>query len=289
MAARRPFQGDETADKSGRLPYMVVMDASAPKPAGLRPLLGAEDPAVAEIVNPEGRGGYFLLACHAGRAIPASLGTLGLDEAALSAHIGWDIGAADITRRLSRQLDTPAVLANYSRLVIDLNRLPGAIDSIPAESDGITIPGNRDLGNGAREQRIDGLFWPYHNRVAEVFAARWNGGRPCALLAIHTFTPRLNGGLPRPWEVGFLWNRDNRLARPLIRHLRDKGLCVGDNEPYSGRSFGFSVDYHAGDAGVPHVGIEIRQDLVDTAAGAERWATLLGDALCAIGSVRAAL
>lgn len=264
------------------------MDASAPKPAGPRPLIGPDDPAVAEILNPEGRGGFFVLACHAGRAIPGSLGTLGLDEAALSAHIGWDIGAADIARHLSRRLDAPAVLATYSRLVIDLNRLPGAIDSIPAESDGISIPGNLDLGNDDRMRRIDGLFWPYHNRVAEAFASRWNGGRPTALIAIHTFTPCLKGGLPRPWEAGFLWNRDDRMARPLIRHLRDKGLCVGDNEPYSGRYFGFSADYHAGDAGVPHVGIEIRQDLVDTPAGAERWATLLGDAICAICPVRAA-
>ncbi|WP_316978179.1 N-formylglutamate amidohydrolase [Shumkonia mesophila] len=267
---------------------MVVMDASAPKPAGLCPLLGADDPAVAEILNPDGRSGFFLLACHAGRAIPRSLGTLGLDEAALAAHIGWDIGAADIVRRLSPRLDAPAVLATYSRLAIDLNRLPGAIDSIPAESDGTAIPGNRDLGNEAREQRIDGLFWPYHNRVAEAFASRWNGGRPAALIAIHTFTPCLNGGLPRPWEAGLLWNRDDRLARPLIRHLQERNLCVGDNQPYSGRSFGFSMDYHAGDAGVPHVGIEIRQDLVDTPAGAERWAALIEEALLAVGPVRAA-
>ncbi len=264
------------------------MDASAPKPAGPRPLLGADDPAVAEILNPEGRGGFFILACHAGRAIPASLGTLGLDEAALSAHIGWDIGAADIARRLSRRLDAPAVLATYSRLVIDLNRLPGAIDSIPAESDGTTIPGNLDLGNEARALRIDSLFWPYHNRVAEAFAARWNGGRPTALVAIHTFTPCLKGGLPRPWEAGFLWNRDDRLARPLIRHLQERGFCVGDNEPYSGRYFSFSMDYHAGDAGVPHVGIEIRQDLVNTPTGTDRWAALIEDALNAIGPVHAA-
>jgi predicted N-formylglutamate amidohydrolase len=267
---------------------MVVMDASAPKPAGPCPPLGADDPAIAEILNPEGRGGFFLLACHAGRAIPRSLGTLGLDETALSAHIGWDIGAADIVRRLSQRLDAPAVLATYSRLVVDLNRLPDAIDSIPAESDGITIPGNRDLDNEARAWRIDNLFWPYHNRVAGAFAARWNGGRPTTLVAIHTFTPCLNGGLPRPWEAGFLWNRDDRLARPLIHILQERGFCVGDNEPYSGRYFSFSMDYHAGDAGVPHVGVEIRQDLVDTPAGAERWAVLIGDALSAIGPVQAA-
>lgn len=264
------------------------MDASASKLAGLPPLLDAGDPAVAETLNPDGKGGFFLLACHAGRAIPRSLDSLGLDEAALSAHIGWDIGAGDIVRRLSPRLDAPAVLATYSRLVIDLNRLPGAIDSIPAESDGTIIPGNRDLGNEARARRIDDLFWPYHNRVAEAFASRWNGGRPTALVAIHTFTPCLKGGLPRPWEAGILWNRDDRLALPLIRQLRDRGIRVGENEPYSGRYFGFSMDYHAGDAGVPHVGIEIRQDLVDSPGAAERWADLLADGLRASNPLRAA-
>lgn len=260
---------------------MGAMHASLPEPAELSPLLDPDDPAVAETLNPDGEGTFFVLACHAGRAIPAALGTLGLAEGARAAHIGWDIGAADIARGLSRRLDAPAVLAVYSRLVVDLNRLPGTVECIPAVSDGTIIPGNRDLDDSARIRRLDSLFWPYHNRVAGAFAARWNGGRPAALVAIHTFTPRLNGGPPRPWEAGILWNRDDRLARPLIRHLRSRGICVGENEPYSGRDRGFSMDYHAGDAGVPHVGIEIRQDLADTAAGADRWAVLLGDALAA--------
>jgi len=255
------------------------MDASPSVLARFPTILDPGDPAVAETLNPDGKGGFFLLACHAGRTIPRSLGTLGLDETALSTHIGWDIGAGDVVRRLSPRLDSPAVLATYSRLVIDLNRLPGAVDSIPGESDGTIIPGNRDLDNAARTRRIDEIFWPYHNRVAETFAARWNGGHPTALVAIHTFTPRLKGGLPRPWEAGILWNRDDRLALALIRHLRDRGVRVGENEPYSGRYFGFSMDYHAGDAGVPHVGIEIRQDLVDSPGAADRWADLLADAL----------
>lgn len=268
-------------DKPRGLPYMGGMDATAPKTIGIPPLLRSDDPAVAEIVNPDGPGPFFLLACHAGQAIPAVLGTLGLDSDRRAAHIGWDIGAAEITRRLAKRLDGPAVLAAYSRLVIDLNRLPGTFDSVPAESDGTLIPGNRDLDQAARTQRIDSIFWPYHNLVADTFAARWNKGHPAALVAVHTFTPCLNGGSPRPWEVGILWNRDDRLAAPMIRHLRDQGFCVGENEPYSGRDRGFSMDYHAGDAGLPHVAIEVRQDLAASPSGAERWATLLADTLTA--------
>lgn len=258
---------------------MGSMDAAAPRTLEIPPLLGPEDPAVAEIITPDGGGAFFLLVCHAGRAIPSRLGTLGLDGAQRAAHIGWDIGAADIARRLSKRLDAPAILAAYSRLVIDLNRLPGALDSIPAESDGTVVPGNLGLDETARGQRIDSLFWPYHNLVADAFAARWNNGHPAALVAVHTFTPCLSGGNPRPWEVGIMWNRDERLAAPMIRHLREQGLCVGENEPYSGKNKGFSMDYHAGDAGLPHVAIEVRQDLAGTPEGAERWADLLADAL----------
>jgi len=257
------------------------MDAAAPRPVGIPPLLRPGDPPVAEIVNPGGKGPFFLLVCHAGQAIPASLGTLGLDGARRATHIGWDIGAAEIARGLAARLDGPAVLATYSRLVIDLNRLPGAFDSIPEESDGTMIPGNRNLDEAARIQRVDSLFWPYHNQVAGAFAARWNNGHPAALAAIHTFTPCLNGASPRPWDAGILWNRDGRLAVPMIRHLQALGLRVGDNEPYSGRNGGFSAEYHAGDAGLPHVTIEVRQDLVASPAGAGRWAGLLADALMA--------
>lgn len=258
---------------------MGGMDALAPNLEAPPPLLGPADPAVAAIVNPGGRGPFFLLACHAGRAIPACLKDLGLDDRERARHIGWDIGAADISRGLARRLDAPAVLAGYSRLVIDLNRLPGAVDSIPEESDGTVVPANLGLDDDARARRVDAIFWPYHNLVADAFAARWNDGRPAALVAVHTFTPCLRGGNPRPWEAGILWNRDDRLAVPMIGHLRGLGFQVGENEPYSGRDRGFSMDYHAGDAGLPHVAIEVRQDLVDTPAGAERWAAILADTL----------
>lgn len=256
------------------------MDATSPLVADFPPLLAPNDPAVFETLNSRGTSPVFLLCCHAGRRIPAELGDLGLDDDDRARHISWDIGAAEITRNLSALLDAPAMLATYSRLVIDLNRLPGAFDSIPAISDKTRIPGNNGLTERDRTRRLDGIFWPYHNGAADAYAAHCARIANAAMVTIHSFTPRLNGGTLRHWDAGILWNRDTRLALPMIKYLRDKaGLSVGDNEPYSGKKHGFSLDYHAGDAGRPHLAFEIRQDLIDTPEGIARWSELLADAL----------
>ncbi len=256
------------------------MDATAPLTAGLPSLLGAGDPPVYRTVNATGTAPVLLLCCHAGRAVPGALGDLGLDDELRARHIGWDIGAEPLTLRLAERLNAPAVLGTYSRLVVDPNRAPGASDSIPEVSDGVRVPANCNLSENDRVQRLHSVFWPYHTAVGETYAARCRKRADTVLVAIHTFTPRLNGGTLRPWEAGILWNRDERLSGPMVEHLRDRaGLTVGDNQPYSGREFGFSVDYHAGDAGRPHVAIEVRQDLLTTGEAADEWSALLADAL----------
>ena len=186
-----------------------------------------------------------------------------------------------VTRRLAERLDAPAVLAGYSRLVIDCNRPPGDPTSIAQVSDGILIPGNLDLDDAAADARLNALFWPYHRAIAQMLAQRWRhgNGRAPALIAIHSFTPVM-GGFRRPWQIGVLWNRDPRLASLLLDGFRaDETLCVGDNEPYSGREVGFTMNAHGGAAGLAHVEIELRQDLIADASGCERWARVVGDAL----------
>jgi len=265
----------------GRKPVKrcAAMDVTNPSITDYPSLLDANDPPISEVINRRGNASVFLLCCHAGRSIPRELGDLGLNGEDRARHISWDIGAAEVTRELSGLLDAPAMLANYSRLVIDLNRLPGAFDSIPGVSDKIRIPGNGDLNDSDRTRRLDDIFWPYHNAAADAYAAHCDRVADAAMVTIHSFTPRLNGGTLRHWEAGILWNRDARLARPMIDFLRKAGVCVGDNEPYSGRKHGFSLNYHAGDAGHPHLAIEVRQDLIDTPEGIARWSRLLADAL----------
>jgi predicted N-formylglutamate amidohydrolase len=247
-------------------------------------LLSRADPPPFTLVNPNGRAPAVLVCDHADNAIPARLKQLGLEPAALTQHIAWDIGAAQVTRLLSARLDAPAVLAGYSRLVIDCNRPPGHPTSIVAISDGIIIHGNSNLDDAHADIRLNQVFWPYHHAVAQTLAHHWRHDQDHApaLIAVHSFTPAMNG-VSRPWHLGVLWNRDPRLAEPLLAHLRaDPALCVGDNEPYSGREVGFTMSTHGAAAGLPHVELEIRQDLLTDDAGCEHWAGVVGDALEAV-------
>jgi len=244
-------------------------------------LLGPDDPPPFTVVNPQGQAPAVLVCDHASRALPVALAQLGLGPAALAQHIAWDIGAAQVTRLLAARLDAPAVLAGYSRLVIDCNRSPGDPTSMAEMSDGIVIPGNQAIDDAAAELRLNEAFWPYHHAVTQVLAQRWrhDRGHAPALIAIHSFTPTMNG-FARPWHIGVLWNRDPRLAAPLLAQLRaNPELCVGDNQPYSGREVGFTMEAHGSAAGLPHLEIEIRQDLIADDDGCARWAAIVGTAL----------
>jgi predicted N-formylglutamate amidohydrolase len=247
-------------------------------------LLGPDDPPPFEILHPERRAPLLIICDHASRAMPRALGQLGLDETLLMRHIGWDIGAAAVTRRLAALLDAPAVLCGYSRLVIDCNRGLGDPTSIPEESDGVAVPGNVGLTPAARVARVEGIFRPYHAAIEAQLAAFAERGIVPVVFSVHSFTPVMNG-FARPWHVGVLWDKDPRVPVPLIAELAaaDPRRIVGDNEPYSAREpSGYSIRTHAEPAGLPHAAVEIRQDLIDTPSGAAQWADILAAGLAAI-------
>ena len=251
-------------------------ESPRPRPTAL---VGEDDPPPYTLLNGEGRRPILLVCDHASRAVPRALAGLGLDDVALSRHIGWDIGAAELTRRLALRLDAPAVLAGYSRLVIDLNRPPGDPQSILAVSDGVAVPGNAGLCAAAQEERAEAFHWPYHHAVDQAFARLRRQGPEPLFFSVHTFTPSL-GGEDRQWDLGVLWNRDPRMAVPLIDILRETaGLCVGDNQPYSGKDIAYTLNLHAGVAGLAHCAIEVRQDHCESEGGLDRFANLLTAAL----------
>jgi len=219
--------------------------------------------------------GLILLCDHAANAIPPAYGTLGLPPDQLRRHIAYDIGAAGVTRSLAAALGAPALMTRYSRLLIDPNR--GADDPtlIMRLSDGAVIPGNRRLDEAEREKRTRLYYAPYHRAIDAVIDQCLSTGVPPMLLSIHSFTESWKEA-PRPWHVGVLWDREQRLARPLLDAFYAEGdLIVGDNEPYSGQLEGDCLWQHATQRGLINALIEVRQDLIRNAAGQETWARRL--------------
>ena len=252
----------------------MVQDLPGSHPtADALPLLGADDPAPVRVLRTDGRSDFLLTADHAGQTIPRRLGTLGLPPAELDRHIGWDIGIAAVTERLSASLDATAVFQAYSRLVIDCNRSPEVESSIPVISEATEIPGNRGISEAERLARRREIFMPYHDRIRGLLDARKAAKRRTVVIAMHSFTPVFKGE-SRAMQIGVLYNRDKRLAHILMELLRAEGdVVIGDNAPYSVSDLtDYTVPIHAERRGLPHVEIEIRQDLIADGPGQASWA-----------------
>jgi len=240
------------------------------------PLLEPDEPDPATLENEAGDSVFFFTCEHAGRFFPRRLGRLGLPEAETLRHIAWDIGIGAVGRDLSRLLNAAAILQTYSRLVIDCNRDPNVPSSIPEISESTEIPGNYRLGEAERAARVDAIFRPYHNAIGAALDRRAAADRVSVLVAMHSFTPVFKG-VSRPWHVAVLFNRDPRLAHALAELLRDEGdLMVGENEPYRVSDLtDYTVPVHGERRGLPHVELEIRQDLITDQAGQREWAERL--------------
>ena len=239
-------------------------------------MIGRDDPPPFVILHEHGTAPALIVCDHASRAFPRGMRRLGLPELPSWQHIAWDIGAGELARGLSHALDAPAVLAGYSRLVVDCNRRPDDPEAFRKVSDGWEIPGNQDLTEFERRVRLASFFDPYHEAIAAMLAGFRAREVVPLVISVHSFTPSL-GGEHRPWHVGVLWDKDEPSARRLIEGLSAvEDIVVGDNEPYSGKHpSDFTIDHHAESAGLPHVCIEVRQDQLESPAGTERWVRLL--------------
>ena len=227
-----------------------------------------------ERYGPEGDGGLLFVCDHASNALPERYGTLGLAAQLFDTHIAYDIGAAEVTRVLADAFHAPAILARWSRLLIDLNR--GADDPtlVMKLSDGSVVPGNAGANDAEIAERRAHFHAPYHAAIASEIAAARAGGATPVLVSMHSFTPSWKGK-KRPWDVGVLWDRDGRLARPLMARLAEAGFTVGDNEPYSGELENDCMYKHGTMNGLAHVLIEMRQDLIGSRDAARDFAARL--------------
>lgn len=247
---------------------------------GPYPLIGAGDAPPYLTYNSNGSARVLLVADHASPFFPAAMNQLGLEDWVLDRHVTWDIGSDQLTEYLADLLDAPAILAGFSRLIIDPNRKLDDPTAFVQVSDGISIPGNLALNAEQKALRVQSFFAPYHGAIARRLDEFQAGGTVPVLISVHTCTP-VFAQFVRPWHIGVMWDKDPRIAVPMMENLRKvEDVCFGDNEPYSGRhSHDFTIDHHAEHAGLPHVGIEVRQDLVRDSAGARKWAGVLAAAL----------
>ena len=221
-------------------------------------------------ITGQDRPGPWLVTCdHATNLVPPEVcgGDLGLPPADMGRHIAYDVGAAGVVLALAEALGGPAILSRFSRLVIDPNRGEDDPTLVMRLYDATIVPGNRDVTPPEVERRLDAFHRPYHAALGRLMAREG-----AIMVAVHSFTPRLNGRAPRPWHVGVLSAWDRRLADPLLARLAaEPDLAVGDNEPYGGHLPGDSVDRHALRHGRPNVLLELRHDLIEAPADQRAW------------------
>jgi predicted N-formylglutamate amidohydrolase len=233
--------------------------------------------------------GLLVLCDHADNALPEEYGTLGLRPQDLNRHIAYDLGAAAVAERLAETLGAPALLASFSRLLIDPNRGLDDPTLIMQISDGLIVPGNVGLGAAEIAARIERFYTPYHRAIGRAVEAGLRAGKPPVIVSVHSFTQAWRG-VPRPWAVSVLWDKDPRLALPLFAGLNAMpDIEVGDNEPYSGQLKGDTLYRHATARGLAHALIEIRQDLILSPEGQAEWADRLAAVLGGILSGGSAL
>jgi len=248
-------------------------------------LIAADEPPAVTEFRRDGRSDFVILVDHASRRIPKSLRALGLPESELVRHIAWDIGALGVAERVSEALDATLVAQNYSRLVIDCNRPPSTPSAIPTSSEFTPIPGNEAIGEAEREARRLAVHAPYHDHIAALLDDRARQGRKTILIAQHSMTPLFKGSR-REMQAAVLYNRDGRFATALRDTLSDIiGSAVADNQPYAmADDSDHTLPIHGEQRGLLHVGLELRQDLVENEAGQLLWADKLSKALRTAGS-----
>jgi len=243
-------------------------------------LIAPDEPSPVTVERPQGRSSFVILVDHASARIPRRLGDLGVPPAELRRHIAWDIGALAVARLVAEALEATLVAQNYSRLVIDCNRDPKVPTSIPTLSELTEIPGNRDLSDVQRLARRRSIFDPYHDTISALLAQRIAAGRRTIVIAQHSMTDVFKG-TRREMHAAVLYNRDPRFARLVLDRLRrDPRLIVGDNQPYFvSDETDYTIPRHGERNGLPHVEIEIRQDLLADEAGHREWATRIARVL----------
>ena len=226
------------------------------------------------IIKIDGLRKDFLVICdHSSNNIPSIYNDLGISNNDLESHRAYDLGASDVAYELAKLLSCSLVMANFSRLLIDPNRGEDDPTLIPKLSEGKIIEGNLSISTSLkdkeRKKRIREYYLPYHNQINKFINDSLINDDIPKILSIHSFTPVWKGKR-RDIEVGILWDKDDRLSKIFLNSL--KGRKIGDNKPYSGRLKNDTLFRHGSKNGLPHILIELRQDLLKKKKDRLRWA-----------------
>ncbi len=208
---------------------------------------------------------------HASNHVPEDI-KLGVAPELLAQHIALDIGVREVGELMAQRQGIAAFQATVSRLVCDVNREEHAPGVVPIASDGHAIPGNA-IDHAGHIERLERFFHPYHRALAALL----DECPQSLIFSLHSFTSYLSSKPEesRPWQVGVLYNQDDRAARIAIPMLEAEGLNVGDQQPYSGHLLNYTMNRHAEADGRPYLGIEIRQDEICDPQGQAIWAERL--------------
>jgi predicted N-formylglutamate amidohydrolase len=242
----------------------------------------ASDFKPVELIAGAMNSGVLFLCDHARNVLPPSYQLLGMGPAQLERHIAYDIGAETITRRLAEHFSAPAVVATYSRLLIDPNR--GADDPtlVMRLSDGAIVPGNAAVDSREIEYRRRHYWQPYRDAIRDQVQAMMVAGCVPAIVSIHSFTQNWKANF-RPWHVGVLWDKDPRMAVPFLAALASEAdIVAGDNQPYDGALEGDTLYESATQRGLANLLIEMRQDLVARNRDAHLWGDRLARLLAPV-------
>ena len=209
----------------------------------------------------------LLLTCeHAGRRIPRRYAPLfdGVEDV-LASHRGWDPGALDFVRGLSRRMGVPFHHVVWSRLLVEANR-------------SLSNPRiwSRFTGNLSTEERtliLETYWWP-HRRVVEGAVRQAMGlGKPVLHIAVHSFTPVLDG-VTRNADLALLYDsarpKEQAVCRRWERVLNELApeFRVRRNYPYRGRSDGLTTWLRRKFPARVYLGVEleVNQALIGTPA-----------------------
>ena len=114
----------------------------------------------------------------------------------------------------------------------------------------------------------------YHANLSKIIKSKVQKNKNLKLISIHSFN-KVILQKNRPNQIGLLWNTNKNLLIPLQRFFQNQRFNVGNNFPYSGFHYNFTLDKHSFSKKLDNISIEIRNDLIDDKKGIDKWSKIL--------------